>query len=313
MNAEYVMKILKENGVSESIFTDSIDALSENFNLADIKDFYAIKKGMTNRLFHFRYMNEEYLIRIPGEGTERLLDRYQEAWVYKTLEGRNITDRYIYINPKNGVKITEYITEAHTCDIENTEEVRMCIRHLYHFHQLKLTGYVEFDMFEKLVEYENGCMHDIAEYFRDYEETKKKIWGLKEVIDRMPIQKQLCHVDPVPDNFLVKNGKIYLIDWEYAAVGDPHMDIAMFCIYAGYDKNKIDEVIGFYFKEGCPDILRKKIYAYVAVGGLLWTIWCEIKRDSGVCFDEYEKIQYQYAKDYYDYVMTMEKEADAIG
>jgi len=40
----------------------------------------------------------------------------------------------------------------------------------------------------------------------------------------------------VPDNFLFveKDGKeeIRLIDWEYAGMQDPHVDVAMFCIYS---------------------------------------------------------------------------------
>ena len=64
--------------------------------------------------------------------------------------------------------------------------------------------------------------------------------------------------------------------------------------------------IDFYFKEGCPDCIRRKIYCYIGCSGLLWTVWCEIKRDSGVLFDEYERIQYQYAIDFYDYVMHQE-------
>lgn len=313
MNTERITEILKEGGPADSVVENSIHALVGNFSLEDIEDLYAVKKGMTNRLFHFRCREKEYLIRIPGEGTERLLDRYQEAWVYKTLAGKDITDRYIYIDPENGLKITEYITEVHTCNVDDMEEVRACIRHLCHFHEMKLTGNTEFDVFKKLEAYEAGCEHDITQYFADYKETKNKVLKLKEIIGSMPKEKCMCHVDPVPDNFLVKDGKIYLIDWEYAAMSDPHMDIAMFCIYAGYDKKQIDEVIGFYFKEGCPDLIRKKIYGYVSACGLLWTVWCEIKRDSGVLFDEYEKIQYQYAKEYYGYVMEMEKESEASG
>lgn len=48
---------------------------------------------------------------------------------------------------------------------------------------------------------------------------------------------------------------------------DPHVDIAMFAIYALYEKEQIDQLIDAYFTEGCPEIIRTKIYCYIAICG----------------------------------------------
>ena len=40
--------------------------------------------------------------------------------------------------------------------------------------------------------------------------------------------------------------EIRLIDWEYAAMQDPHLDIAMFAIYSMYNKKQIENLF-FYF------------------------------------------------------------------
>ena len=116
----------------------------------------------------------------------------------------------------------------------------------------------------------------------------------------------LAHIDAVPDNFLFhtdENGTedIRIIDWEYAGMQDPHVDIAMFCIYSFYDKNQIDCVISLYFDGNCDKKTRVKIYCYIAACGLLWSNWCEYKRSLGVEFGEYSQKQYDYAKDYYRY------------
>lgn len=81
----------------------------------------------------------------------------------------------------------------------------------------------------------------------------------------------------VPDNFLFieKNGEeeIRLIDWEYAGMQDPHVDIAMFAVYAMYDREQVDALIDAYFPEGCKNEIRIKIYCYIAACGLLWSNW----------------------------------------
>ena len=63
---------------------------------------------------------------------------------------------------------------------------------------------------------------------------------LKDYIEANAGEWVLTHIDAVPDNFLFveENGKeeIRLIDWEYAGMQDPHVDIAMFCIYSLYKK-----------------------------------------------------------------------------
>ena len=80
---------------------------------------------------------------------------------------------------------------------------------------------------------------------------------------------------------------------------DPHVDIAMFCIYALYDRDQVEQLIDIYFDNKCSNEVRTKIYCYIAACGLLWSNWCEYKLDLGVEFGEYSLCQYRYAKDYY--------------
>ena len=130
---------------------------------------------------------------------------------------------------------------------------------------------------------------------------------MQNFINSQKKELSLTHIDAVPDNFLIYkdsdgNEKISLIDWEYAGMQDPHVDIAMFCIYALYDKAHIDNLIETYFKvsgKKLDENTRTKIYCYVAACGLLWSNWCEYKSTLGVEFGEYSLLQYRYAKDFY--------------
>ena len=55
-------------------------------------------------------------MRIPGEGTEMLINRKQEYEVYQVIKPLGICDSIRYINPENGYKLTEFIEDARCCE-----------------------------------------------------------------------------------------------------------------------------------------------------------------------------------------------------
>ena len=118
----------------------------------------------------------------------------------------------------------------------------------------------------------------------------------------MPKEWVLTHIDAVPDNFLFTDDGIRIIDWEYAAMQDPHLDIAMFAIYSMYDREQVEALIDSYFTEGCSEDIRIKIYCYIAACGLLWSNWFEYKRLLGGIWRIFLR-QYRFAKEYYLIVM----------
>lgn len=299
------------DGESNHLKSDAIDLIKSSFgcNDEDIQNISVLKKGMTNRSFLFNVAEKKYIMRIPGEGTDELINRRQEAAVYEKIQNRNICDDVIYMNSSNGYKITEYLDNARVCDPHNEEDIKRCMRKLKEFHQLALKVDHTFDIFEKIDFYES-LWTEKKSIYRDYEKTKTKVVCLKDYINAQEKQCCLTHIDAVPDNFLfMENGDIRLIDWEYAGMQDPHVDIAMFCIYSMYEKEEVDRLIDLYFEGKCAKETRIKIYAYISCCGLLWSNWCEYKLQLGVEFGEYSLRQYRYAKEYYKLVeKELEKE-----
>lgn len=294
---------------SKQLKTDAIQVICKTLNTSvdKITNITVLKKGMTNRSFLFECKSKKYIMRIPGEGTDKLIDRYQETNVYHAIADRQISDNINYINPDNGYKISEYIENAKTCNPFCEDDVRKCMKFLRSFHELRLRVEHTFDIYSKIDFYES-LWNGEPSIYKDYKLTKKNIISLRPFIEANIEEKTLTHIDAVPDNFLFYkvNGveKIRLIDWEYAGMQDPHIDIAMFCIYSMYNKAQIDQLIEMYFVEGCEQKIRIKIYCYIAVCGLLWSNWCEYKRLLGVEFGEYSLCQYRYAKEYYKTVQN---------
>ena len=288
------------DGDSDQLQNDAIGTICRVFDASprDITHITVLKKGMTNRSFLFTCRGKQYIMRIPGEGTDRLIDRRQEAAVYGAIRDLSLCDDVYYIDPANGYKITAFLENARVCDPENPSDVRRCMAFLREFHERRLHVGHSFDIFGQIEFYEQLWKGNPSVY-ADYRRTKEQILSLRPYIEAHAGEKVLTHIDAVPDNFLLTGDDIRLIDWEYAGEQDPHVDIAMFAIYALYDRAQIDALIDAYFPEGCPGETRLKIYCYVAACGLLWSNWCEYKRQLGVEFGEYSLRQYRYAKDFY--------------
>lgn len=285
---------------SDQLQNDAIGTICRVFDASprDITHITVLKKGMTNRSFLFTCRGKQYIMRIPGEGTDRLIDRRQEAAVYGAIRDLSLSDDVYYIDPANGYKITAFLENARVCDPENPNDVRRCMAFLRKFHERRLHVGHSFDIFGQIEFYEQLWKGNPSVY-ADYRRTKEQILSLRPYVEAHAGEKVLTHIDAVPDNFLLTGDDIRLIDWEYAGEQDPHVDIAMFAIYALYDRTQIDALIDAYFPEGCPGETRLKIYCYVAACGLLWSNWCEYKRQLGVEFGEYSLRQYRYAKDFY--------------
>ena len=284
----------------------SIHRIAEVMNCREsqIKNICVLKKGMTNHSFIFEVNGVKYIMRIPGEGTERLINRTHEAEVFKAISGLGFCDDPIYIDPASGYKITRFLDDVRTCNPEDSDDLQKCMRLLRQFHEMKLQVPHTFDLFGQITFYES-LWNGQKSIFRDYEKTKSQVLSLKAFIDNCDKEYCLTHIDAVPDNFLFykDSGKeqLQLTDWEYAGMQDPHLDIAMFCIYSLYNKQQCDHLIDIYFDGICPAQTRTKIYCYISAGGLLWSNWCEYKRQLGVEFGEYSFRQYRFAKDYYHF------------
>ena len=207
------------------------------------------------------------------------------------------------------------------CDADSVKDLRRCMKKLRDFHEMGLSVGHEFDIFGQIEFYES-LWNGRPSVYRDYPAVKERVLSLQPFIEAHAHVKTLTHIDAVPDNFLFFKGEggveqLQLTDWEYAGMQDPHVDIAMFCIYSMYDKEQVDRLIGIYFGEeegvgAVPAAVVAKIYAYIAACGLLWSNWCEYKLSLGVEFGEYSLRQYRYAKEYYKYATELIRRSGSI-
>mgnify|MGYP000861321503 FL=1 len=281
-----------------------LDIIKSVFNIQDNDlEFSPLKQGMTNDSFIFSINNERYIIRVPGVNTEKIINRHQEYDVYQAIKNEKFVEPVVYIDREKGYKISKFIENSHTVNPKDWNEISACLERLRHFHNQSHRVEHYFDVFEHINYYESLMPN--ASIYEDYGDTKKNIESLEPIIENLVKEWTLCHIDAVCDNFLVtENQDVYLIDFEYAAMQDPDLDLAMFIVYSLFNRQEIDQIIDIYFEHQVTPLKRYKIYSYIAMVGLLWSNWCEAKQDQDLLNSSYAKQQYNYAKTFYQIVFN---------
>lgn len=283
----------------------ALELVSEIFHVpeSDIQDIRCLKSGMTNKSFLFQIDGRHYICRIPGPGTELLINRSEEAQVYDAIAPLGISEHIIYINGKTGYKVAEYYEGARNSRPDHAEDVAQCMETLHKLHASTIQVSHEFNMRERISFYERLCTSHGGTLFEDYEMVRGWMDELMDRLDSLGRKKVLAHIDSVADNFLfLPDGTVRLIDWEYAGMCDPLIDVAMCAIYSYYDEEETERLISLYFshfEREATDEERLSVYAHMALGGFLWSLWAIYKSSLGEEFGEYTLIMYRYAKRYY--------------
>lgn len=274
-----------------------------------VKNLRPLRLGMTNKSFIFELNNNDYIFRIPGMGTDVLINRHQEYAVYKAIETLNISDKIIYFDQTTGVKITKFEEGSRAVNPHDPDELEACMWIARKLHNSGITVPHHFQFRERIDFYEKQAEAKHGILFYDYAEVRAKMNYLLDKIDSRNPPKVLTHIDMVCDNFIIRNDSIKLIDWEYAGMCDPLADIAMFSLYSYFEEDQIESLMQRYFQREPDYDERIRVFIYTALAGFLWALWTAYKQALGVNFGDYGMKMYRYAKDYYKRVRDLEEEA----
>ena len=150
-------------------------------------------------------------------------------------------------------------------------EMAACMDMLRKLHHSGVTVPHTFRIRERIDFYEKICRGHEEMLFEDYPAVRARMNELMDRLDTLERPCCLSHIDSVADNFLfLPDDSLRLIDWEYAGMCDPLIDIAMCSIYSYYSQEELDHLLEEYLP-ACP-IGRERLSrmpAAATLGGFL--------------------------------------------
>ena len=237
--------------------------------------------GMTNHSYKVTLDNgEELLVRIPGEGTEKMINRMDERKSTELACKLGIDSELLYFGD-DGTKVMKFIHNPQPMNEEvmsRKDNIIQAAEIFYKLHHCGVDTGVRFEVFEMAKLYEDIIKEGGVAFFDDYDDVKNLVMRFKSEIDKeFEIVKVPCHNDSLIGNWVLDDkGKLYLIDWEYSGMNEVMWDLSCLSIEIGYSQKEDDELLAAYYAHENKTVgIEQKKYFIAAkmYVDYLWTLW----------------------------------------
>ncbi|WP_027218227.1 choline/ethanolamine kinase family protein [Butyrivibrio fibrisolvens] len=247
------------------------------FNDGDWKDIQRLG-GMTNHSYEItRNDGQEYLVRIPGEGTEELINRLDERKSTELACKLGIDSPLLYFGD-DGRKVMKFIHDPQQMSEEvmiRRDNLLQAAEIFYKLHTCGIDTGVRFEVFEMADLYEKIIREGGVAFYDDYENVKKTVMEIKAEVDSGGEAKRVpCHNDSLVGNWVLDGeGRLYLVDWEYSGMNEPMWDLSCLSIEIGYSQENDEELLTAYFGRKASLEEKKRFVAAKLYVDYLWTLW----------------------------------------
>src|SRR5918992_1464260 len=209
----------------------------------------AIEEGRTNRNFRVRSDGEAFFLRLAGKETELLgIDRAAEHEAARAAAAAGVGPEVVAYLPNLGCLVTRWIyaDPLSEGDLERQEILGPVVGAIKAIHAGPPLP-SSFDPFRIVEDYrriseERGVR--VPEAYHDAHETAARIEAAF-VSDPMTLRP--CHNDLLESNFLLRDGHVWVVDHEYAGMGDPFFDLGNLSINNALSDDAQERLLALYF------------------------------------------------------------------
>jgi len=185
--------------------------------------------GITNHNFHARVGNESFVLRIVGRDTELLgIDRRAEHAASRIAAELGLAPEVVEFVEPEGYLVTRYV-EGEVGDVD-VEQVGRALRRLHAGPAFP----ARFDSFRVVEVYRAIALERGVAVPAAYDRAKEVADAIER--RRSGVAPRPCHNDLLNANFIDDGRRSWIVDWEYAGMGDPFFDLGNFAV-----NNELDE------------------------------------------------------------------------
>jgi len=236
--------------------------------LYDNADVTLLTQGLTNNAYCLTLGQQRYFYRQGVAKPEQLfIDRHQERQAIHIAQAAGLYPEVQYHSADGQQLVLAWCDEPAWChdDFSSEQGIALLGQLAARVHALPAAL---------------NALH-LADYLQQLttglvtlsHELQQRVQALQELLGKLPsVPFVLCHNDINPTNVL--GIKPWLIDWEYAAMGDPAFELAAIC-RAGQFNLPQQQTLAMAYRAagGCCETSR--IIAMLPIVDMVSLLWCE--------------------------------------
>jgi thiamine kinase-like enzyme len=190
-------------------------------------DIVPLEGGITNRNFVVTRDGERFVLRVPGRDTELLgIDRANEARAATLAAEAGVGPPVIAFLPESGCFVARFVDGTHIpmADLRRDDVLGSVVRSLRRFHACPPVP-SSFNVFRVVETYAGTAAERGVQPPAAYADAHALAGRIEAAFAENPSPLTTCHNDLLNANFLRDGQHTWIVDYEYAGMGDPFFDL----------------------------------------------------------------------------------------
>jgi len=211
-----------------------------------------LEGGITNRNYLVTLGGKRYVIRVPGKDTDLLgIDRSAEREANENAAAIGVAPSVVAQLDDPPCLVTEFVecTEMTPELLREPGTMKEVIGTIRRVHESGADLPSMFDSFRVVEAYRETAVSRGGEIPDAYDLAHERAAEIEEALSGPEHDPVPCHNDLLAGNFLRGSERIWIVDWEYAGMGDRYFDLANFAINNELTPAQHPELLADYFSE----------------------------------------------------------------
>jgi thiamine kinase-like enzyme len=212
----------------------------------------SIAEGRTNRNFRVTADDGSYFLRLSEEDTGFLgIDRDAEQESMRAAADAGVGPEVVAYLPELGCLVTRWLDAEPLSpgDLERDEILVPTMTAIAAIHAGPALDW-SFDPFRIVEDYRRIAQERGVAIPDAFEPAHAMAARIEAAFARDPMPAKPCHNDLLEANFLLRDGHVWIVDHEYAGMGDPFFDLGNLSINNALSEDAQERVLARYF--GAP-------------------------------------------------------------
>ena len=260
-----------------------------------------IAEGRTNRNFQVTAGDEAFFLRLSDKSTELLgIDRTAEQDSVRAAAEAGVgPDVFVYL-PDLGCLVTRWIDAdpLNEGDLERAEVLRPVVDAIKAIHAGPALAW-SFDPFRIVEDYRRISEQRDVAVPDTFDGAHEKAAEIEAAFASDPMPLRACHNDLLEANFLLRDGHVWVVDHEYAGMGDPFFDLGNLSINNALSDDAQERLLALYFGEA-TDAQRARLKLMRIMSDFREAMWGVVQQGLSTLDIDYV----EYATKHFDRLST---------